>query len=119
MHHATPATFSIFVSEIPKDKSKQAIRDFFVENTPLVDNDRLAIKDISLSYNITQFVTLIKRKTSLIKALKIEYHRWEKNNQTLMLKGLSKKNLQMSASKAKATVDGAEYDPFAVVDPGD
>jgi hypothetical protein len=119
VHHATPATFSIFVSEIPKDKSKQAIRDFFVENTPLVDNDRLAIKDISLSYNITQFVTLIKKKTSLIKALKIEYHRWEKKNQTLMLKGLSTKNLQMSASKAKATVDGAEYDPFAVVDPGD
>jgi hypothetical protein len=119
VYHATPASFSIFVSEIPKYKSKQAIRDFFVENTPLVDNDKLAIKDISLNYNITQFVRLIKRKTKLIKALKIEYHRWETKNHSLMIqKGLTK-NLLMSALEYKDTADQAQYDPFAVVDASD
>jgi hypothetical protein len=118
-YHATPATFSIFVSEIPKCKSKQAIRDFFVENTPLVDNDKLAIKDISLNYNITQFVRLIKRKTKLIKALKIEYHRWERKNHSFMLQKALTKNLLMPVLESKNTVDQAQKDPFAVVDASD
>ena len=116
MHHATPATFSIFVQEIPKYKSKQAIRDFFVEKTPLVDGDKLAIKDISLTYNITQFVRLIKRKTVLIKSLKFEYQRWEEKNHTILLKKMSAKDLRIPALEAKPTFDQGNYDPFALVD---